>query len=86
MNGVMASNPNITHKIFDVKSDKMCDICLDNTKSILFHIYFYLFQFSRLEGHKVPSESPVDPGNDLLVPTGSSPDMDDVSSKRQATR
>ncbi|KAJ8923735.1 hypothetical protein NQ315_010316 [Exocentrus adspersus] len=41
--------------------------------------------FGRLEGHKVPSISPADPGS-TLAPSSSSPDMDDVSSKRQATR
>lgn len=38
----------------------------------------------RLEGHQVPTLTPADPGSTTLAP--SSPDMDDVSSKRQATR
>ncbi|RZC39495.1 hypothetical protein BDFB_000233, partial [Asbolus verrucosus] len=37
----------------------------------------------RLEGHNVPSLCPTDPGTTLAP---SSPDMDDGSSKRQATR
>lgn len=36
-----------------------------------------------LEGHSVPALIPVDPGSKTLTP---SPDMDDVSSRRQATR
>ncbi|KAJ8986226.1 hypothetical protein NQ317_009932 [Molorchus minor] len=42
--------------------------------------------FNRLEGHKVPSLSPAEPGSTKLAPSGSSPDMDDGSGKRQATR
>ncbi|KAJ8950278.1 hypothetical protein NQ318_021133 [Aromia moschata] len=50
------------------------------------HTILYSEKFSRLEGHNVPSLSPVDTGSTKLAPSGSSPDMDDVSSKRQATR
>uniref|UniRef100_A0AAR5P0X4 Arrestin C-terminal-like domain-containing protein n=1 Tax=Dendroctonus ponderosae TaxID=77166 RepID=A0AAR5P0X4_DENPD len=43
--------------------------------------------FARLEGHQVPSSASLsDTGTATLAPSCSSPDMDDVSSKRQATR
>ncbi|XP_030748699.1 beta-arrestin-1-like isoform X3 [Sitophilus oryzae] len=42
--------------------------------------------FVRLEGHVPSSASPPDTGTATLAPSSSSPDMDDVSSKRQATR